>query len=158
MLWDVLIKMKAYVHKDDLGKEIEECDVPEELKAQAEEYRSKLIEAAAEQDDELMMKYLEEKIGLILLYILFIFIQFAFGYLLGFDISVMLSLFIFCTLLLVSYLIISYRKLIKQVQKIRTLTDNLEEKYLISEIIKAPDFVEGKILKEVMQLKLFQNI
>ena len=54
-----LIKMRAFIHKDDLGKEIEECDVPEELKAQAEEYRSKLIEAAAEQDDELMMKYLE---------------------------------------------------------------------------------------------------
>ena len=54
-----LIKMRAFIHKDDLGKEIEECDVPEELKAQAEEYRAKLIEAAAEQDDELMMKYLE---------------------------------------------------------------------------------------------------
>ena len=54
-----LIKMRAFIHKDDLGKEIEECDVPEELKEQAEEYRAKLIEAAAEQDDELMMKYLE---------------------------------------------------------------------------------------------------
>ena len=54
-----LIKMRAFIHKDDLGKEIEECDVPEDLKAQAEEYRSKLIEAAAEQDDELMMKYLD---------------------------------------------------------------------------------------------------
>ena len=55
-----LIKMRAFVHKDDLGKEIEECDIPEELKAQAEEYRTKMIEAAAEQDDELMMKYLDE--------------------------------------------------------------------------------------------------
>ena len=54
-----LIKMRAFIHKDDLGKEIEECDVPEELKVQAEEYRAKLVEAAAEQDDELMMKYLE---------------------------------------------------------------------------------------------------
>ncbi len=54
-----LIKMKAFIHKDDLGKEIEECDIPDDLKAQAEEYRAKLIEAAAEQDDELMMKYLE---------------------------------------------------------------------------------------------------
>lgn len=90
-----------------------------------------------------MMKYLEEKIGLILLYILFIFIQFAFGYLLGFDISVMLSLFIFCTLLLVSYLIISYRKLIKQVQKIRTLTDNLEEKYLIAEVLTKPKDIKS---------------
>ena len=55
-----LIKMRAFIHKDDLGKEIEETDVPEELRAQAEEFRDKMIEAAAEQDDELMMKYLEE--------------------------------------------------------------------------------------------------
>ena len=55
-----LIKMRAFVHKDDLGKVIEEGEIPEELKAQAEEYRAKLVEAAAEQDDDLMMKYLDE--------------------------------------------------------------------------------------------------
>ena len=54
-----LIKMKAFIHKDDVGKEIEVCDIPADLQAQAEEFRSKLIEAAAEQDDDLMMKYLE---------------------------------------------------------------------------------------------------
>lgn len=54
-----LIKMKAFIHKDDLGKEIEVCDIPAELQAQAEEFRAKLVEAAAEQDDELMIKYLE---------------------------------------------------------------------------------------------------
>ena len=54
-----LINMKAFIHKDDLGKEIEVCDIPAELQAQAEEFRAKLVEAAAEQDDELMMKYLE---------------------------------------------------------------------------------------------------
>ena len=54
-----LIKMKAFIHKDDLGKEIEECEIPEELKADAENYRTQMIEAAAEQDDELMMKYLD---------------------------------------------------------------------------------------------------
>ncbi len=54
-----LIKMKAFIHKDDLGKEIEVTDVPEDLKAKAEEYRAKLVEAVAEQDDELMMKYLD---------------------------------------------------------------------------------------------------
>ncbi len=54
-----LIKMRAFVHKDDLGKVIEEGEIPEELKAQAEEYRAKLVEAAAEQDYELMMKYLD---------------------------------------------------------------------------------------------------
>ncbi|MBR2241378.1 MAG: elongation factor G, partial [Clostridia bacterium] len=54
-----LIKMKAFIHKDDLGKEISEEEIPEDMKAMAEEYRAKMVEAAAEQDDELMMKYLE---------------------------------------------------------------------------------------------------
>ena len=54
-----LIKMKAFIHKDDLGKEIEESDIPEDLKEKAVEYRAVLVEAAAEQDDELMMKYLD---------------------------------------------------------------------------------------------------
>lgn len=56
-----LINMKAYIHKDDLGKDIEETEIPEDLKAIAEEYREKMIEAAAEQDEELMMKYLNEE-------------------------------------------------------------------------------------------------
>lgn len=55
-----LIKMRAFIHKDDLGKDIEETDIPEDMKAQAQEFRDKMIEAAAEQDDELMMKYLDE--------------------------------------------------------------------------------------------------
>ena len=55
-----LIKMKAFIHKDDLGKDIEVCEIPEDLKAQAEEFRAKMVETAAEQDDELMMKYLDE--------------------------------------------------------------------------------------------------
>jgi len=54
-----LIKMKAFIHKDDLGKEIEETDIPEDMKAEAEEWRQKMIESAAEQNEELMMKYLE---------------------------------------------------------------------------------------------------
>jgi len=54
-----LVKMKAEIYKDDLGKEIEETDIPEEMKELAEEYRLKLIEAVAEQDEELTMKYLE---------------------------------------------------------------------------------------------------
>lgn len=56
-----LINMKAYIHKDDLGKDIEETEIPEDLKAITKEYREKMIEAAAEQDEELMMKYLNEE-------------------------------------------------------------------------------------------------
>lgn len=54
-----LIKMRAFIHKDDLGQDIEETDIPEDMKAQAEEYRAAMVESVAEQDEELMMKYLE---------------------------------------------------------------------------------------------------
>lgn len=54
-----LITMKAFVHKDDLGKEIVETEIPEDLIAISNEYREKMIEAAAEQDEDLMTKYLE---------------------------------------------------------------------------------------------------
>ncbi len=54
-----LIKMKAFIHKDDKGLEIEETDVPADMKEMAEKYRQEMVEAAAEQDEELMMKYLE---------------------------------------------------------------------------------------------------
>ena len=54
-----LIKMKAFIHKDDLGKEIEETEIPADMAQDAETWRQNMIEAAAEQDEELMMKYLE---------------------------------------------------------------------------------------------------
>ncbi len=54
-----LIKMRAFIHKDDLGKEIEETDIPDNMKDLAQEYHDKMIESVAEQDEELMMKYLE---------------------------------------------------------------------------------------------------
>ena len=54
-----LIDMTAEIYANDLGTEIETVEIPEEYKAQAEEYRALLVEAAAEHDDELMMKYLE---------------------------------------------------------------------------------------------------
>ena len=53
-----LVKMDAIVYEDDLGKVTDEVEIPEEYKAQAEEYREKLVEACAEADDELMEKYL----------------------------------------------------------------------------------------------------
>lgn len=54
-----LIDMKARIYKDEEGKEIEITDIPEDMKEQAEEYRLKMIEAIADTDEELMMKYLE---------------------------------------------------------------------------------------------------
>ena len=54
-----LINMKAVIYEDDLGKTSETAEIPEDLKEQAELYRQNLLDAVAEGDDELMMKYLE---------------------------------------------------------------------------------------------------
>lgn len=54
-----LVEMKAYVYYDDLGKDIRVEEIPEDMLEQANEYRAAMIEAAAEQDEECMMKYLE---------------------------------------------------------------------------------------------------
>ncbi|MDD4600518.1 Elongation factor G [bioreactor metagenome] len=54
-----LIEMKAHIYTDDLGKTSEDVDIPEELLEDAELYRQNLLDAVAESDDELMMKYLE---------------------------------------------------------------------------------------------------
>ncbi|MBQ3925230.1 MAG: elongation factor G, partial [Firmicutes bacterium] len=54
-----LIEMKAEIYKDDLGKEFDITDIPEELLDDANEWREKLLESVAETDEELMMKFLE---------------------------------------------------------------------------------------------------
>ncbi|MDZ7798051.1 MAG: elongation factor G [Patescibacteria group bacterium] len=54
-----LLAMKARVYKDEMGKEWEDKDIPEDMKEKADEYRKKMIETVAEQDDELLNKYLE---------------------------------------------------------------------------------------------------
>jgi len=53
-----LVEMKARFYANDLGTDITEGEIPEEYKAQADEYREKLLEAVAELDEELMEKYL----------------------------------------------------------------------------------------------------
>ena len=55
-----IITRKADIYKDDMGKEIEVTDVPADMKDLVEEYREKIVELAAEQDDALMEKYFEE--------------------------------------------------------------------------------------------------
>ena len=54
-----LVKMKAEIYYDDLGVDIREEEIPADMKELAEEYRGKLLEAVAEQDESLMEKYLE---------------------------------------------------------------------------------------------------
>ena len=54
-----LLNMDAIIYKDDKGVEMEETDIPEDMKEMAQEWREKMVESVAETDEELMMKYLE---------------------------------------------------------------------------------------------------
>ncbi len=54
-----LMTMRAEVYYDDLGNDVRDEDIPEDMKEKAEEYRAAMIEAIAETDEDLMMKYLE---------------------------------------------------------------------------------------------------
>ena len=54
-----LIDMNADIYYDDMGNDVRVEEIPEDLKEQAQEYHDKLIEAVAETDEELMMKYLD---------------------------------------------------------------------------------------------------
>ncbi len=54
-----LVKMKAYIYKDEIGKDIEEIDIPADLVELANDWHGKLLESVADSDDDLMEKYLE---------------------------------------------------------------------------------------------------
>jgi len=54
-----LVEMKADVYYDDLGKDIRVEDIPADMMDQAQEYHDKLVEAAAEMDDDVLKKYFE---------------------------------------------------------------------------------------------------
>ena len=54
-----LVQMKAIMYLDDLGAEWEETEIPADMQARAQEYRERLMDAVADQDEELMMLYLE---------------------------------------------------------------------------------------------------
>jgi len=56
-----LFTMKAEIYKDDLGKEIEESEVPEDMKELAQKYRANLVEAIASNDEQLMEMFLVGK-------------------------------------------------------------------------------------------------
>ena len=56
-----LLRRKAVIYKDELGKEWDESDVPADMTDKVEEYRHKLVEAIAEHDDQLLHSYLEGK-------------------------------------------------------------------------------------------------
>ncbi len=52
-----LMKMKAYMYHDDLGKDFSEEEIPEDMKEQAETYHEELVESICETDDALMEKF-----------------------------------------------------------------------------------------------------
>ncbi|MGH2251769.1 elongation factor G, partial [Enterococcus faecalis] len=52
-----LIKMKAEIYTNDLGTDIQETDIPEDYLEKPQEWREKLVEAVAETDEDLIMKY-----------------------------------------------------------------------------------------------------
>ncbi len=54
-----LFEMKAYIYNDEKGEDISVVPVPDDMKEQAEEYRTAMIEAICETDDDLMMEYLD---------------------------------------------------------------------------------------------------
>ncbi|MCL1983351.1 MAG: elongation factor G [Clostridiales bacterium] len=54
-----LVEMKAEIYHDDLGKEYSINEIPEHLIGQANEFREKMVEAAAEANEEIMVKFLE---------------------------------------------------------------------------------------------------
>lgn len=54
-----LVTMKADIYKDDMGTTMDEAEIPDDMKALADEYRAKLIEAVAETDDALMEKFFD---------------------------------------------------------------------------------------------------
>jgi len=54
-----LVKMRAYIYRDEIGKDIEEVDIPADLVELANEWRGNLLESVSDSDDVLMEKYLE---------------------------------------------------------------------------------------------------
>lgn len=91
-----------------------------------------------------MIQYIEEKIWLIVFYILFVFLQFIFNFFVGLKISLLLPLFLLSLLLLFLYLFFDYWRINKRSKEIKFLVDNLEEKYLICEVIKKPKQIENE--------------
>jgi elongation factor G len=54
-----LVEMKAYIYTNDIGTDIKVEDIPDDMKELAQKYHDEMVEHVAEQDEELMMKYLD---------------------------------------------------------------------------------------------------
>lgn len=56
-----LVEQKAYLYRDDLGKQIDQAEIPEDMQELSSQYRAELIERVAETDEDLLDKYLAEQ-------------------------------------------------------------------------------------------------
>lgn len=98
-----------------------------------------------------MINYIEEKIGLILWYLTFILLQLVIMFVLDMDTNFLIfSLFLYLILLSI-YLIVSYLLKTKKNKKIKRLVDELDEKYLVSELIKKPKNLENEAYYYVLK-------
>ena len=91
-----------------------------------------------------MIDYIEEKIGLILWYSIFILLQLVIMFLLDMDTSFLALSFILYVVLLFIYLLTSYFLQKKKNRKIKNIVDELDEKYLVSELITKPKNLENE--------------
>ncbi len=91
-----------------------------------------------------MIDYIEEKIWLILWYITCILTTLAIMFLLGIDITFLIFYFVLYCILLVVYIIVSYCFIKKKNKEIKNIVDELEEKYLVTELLKKPKNLENE--------------
>lgn len=91
-----------------------------------------------------MIDYIEEKIWLILWYITCILTTLAIMFLLGIDITFLIFYFVLYCILLVVYIIVSHCFIKKKNKEIKNIVDELEEKYLVTELLKKPKNLENE--------------
>lgn len=98
-----------------------------------------------------MINYLEEKIGLILWYLTFVLLQLVMMFLLDMDTSFLVFSSCLYLILLSIYFIVSYLLISKKNKEIKKLVDELDEKYLVSELIKKPKNLENEAYYYVLK-------
>ena len=91
-----------------------------------------------------MLNYIEEKIWLILWYVAFVLLGLVTMFLLDMDTTFLIFSFILYCILLIVYIIVSYHFSKKKNKEIKKIVDELEEKYLVSELLKKPKNLENE--------------
>lgn len=98
-----------------------------------------------------MLEYIEEKIWLILWYTTFVLLGLVTMFLLDMDTTFLIFSFILYCILLIIYIIVSYHFSKKKNKEIKKIVDELEEKYLASELLKKPKNIENEAYYYVLK-------